>query len=132
MVIGMAMVLASPFILTAQDSVLDLQTGSKLVRVESSLEKIESGINFVSKHSESTKTTFRVDVPSNVVNVQAEQFADQSAVVFQVRQRGKMTNRSRIFDDRVVLSNETLLEEQGKPEVAVESWNGQINISVVG
>ncbi|QKQ98637.1 hypothetical protein GKQ38_03890 [Candidatus Nanohaloarchaea archaeon] len=132
MVIGMAMVLASPFILTSQDAVLDLQTGSKLLRVESSLDKIESGVNFVSKYSAPTKTTFRVDIPSSVVDVRSKQFADRSAIIFNVQQRGEMTNRSRIFDRRVVLQNASELEGEGKPKVAVQLWKDQINVSVVG
>ena len=134
MVIGMAMVLASPFILTSQDAVLDLETGSDLLRVESSLDKIESGVGYVSRYSEPTKTTFRVDIPSNVVNVQSREFAgsNSSAIIFHVRQRGDMTNRSRIFNREVVLHNESLLEQQGKPEVAVEIWKDQVNVSVVG
>lgn len=132
MVIGMAMVLASPFIITSQDAVLDLETGSDLLRVESSLDKIESGVNYVSRYSEPTKTTFRVDIPSNIENVYLRDFSDRSAIVFEVNQRGDLTNRSRLFDRNVVLQNSSYLEQQGKPEVAVQLWRDQINVSVVG
>lgn len=132
MVIGMAMVLASPFIITSQDAVIDLETGSDLLRVESSLDKIESGVNYVSRYSEPTKTTFRVDIPSNVENVYLRDFPDSSAIVFEVNQRGDLTNRSRLFDRNVVLQNSSYLEQQGKPEVAVQLWRDQINVSVVG
>jgi len=132
MVIGMAMVLASPFIITSQDAVIDLETGSDLLRVESSLDKIESGVNYVSRYSEPSKTTFRVDIPSNVENVYLRDFSDSSAIVFEVRQRGDLTNRSRLFDRNVVLQNSSYLEQQGKPEVAVQLWKDQINVSVMG
>lgn len=132
MVIGMAMVLASPFIITSQDAVLDLETGSDLLRVESSLDKIESGVNYVSRYSEPTKTTFRVDIPSNIENVYLRDFSDRSAIVFEVNQRGDLTKRSRLFDRNVVLQNSSYLEQQGKPEVAVQLWRDQINVSVVG
>ena len=131
MVIGMAMVLASPFIITSQDAVLDLETGSDLLRVESSLDKIESGINYVSRYSEPSKTTFRVDIPSNVENVYLRDFSDSSAIVFEVSQRGDLTNRSRLFDRNVVVKNSSYLEQQGKPEVAVQLWEDQINVSVM-
>lgn len=131
MVIGMAMVLASPFIITSQDAVIDLEIGSDLLRVESSLDKIESGVNYVSRYSEPTKTTFRVDIPSNIENVYLRDFSDSSAIVFEVTQRGDLTNRSRLFDREVVLQNASYLEQQGKPEVTVQRWEDQINISVV-
>jgi hypothetical protein len=131
MVIGMAMVLASPFIITSQDAVLDLETGSDLLRVESSLDKIESSVNYVSRYSEPTKTTFRVDIPSNMENVYLRDFSDSSAIIFEVRQRGDLTNRSRLFDREVVLQNASYLEQQGKPEVTVQRWEDQINISVI-
>jgi len=131
MVIGMAMVLASPFIITSQDAVLDLETGSDLLRVESSLDKIESGINYVSRYSEPSKTTFRVDIPSNVENVYLRDFSDSSAIVFEVSQRGDLTNRSRLFDRNVVVKNSSYLEQQGKPEVAVQLWEDQVNVSVM-
>lgn len=131
MVIGMAMVLASPFIITSQDAVIDLETGSDLLRVESSLNKIESGVNYVSRYSEPTKTTFRVDIPSNVENVYLREFSERSAIVFEVNQRGKLTNRSRLFDREIVVQNISYLEQQGKPEVAVQLWKDQINVSVV-
>ncbi|MFB6145199.1 MAG: hypothetical protein ABEJ99_01700 [Candidatus Nanohaloarchaea archaeon] len=132
MVIGMAMVLASPFIMTSQDAVLDLETGSKLLRVESSLDKIESGVSYVSQYSPPTKTTFRVDIPSNVVDVSSRQYADSSAIIFRLRQRGEQTNRSRIFDRRVVLNNASELEKEGKPKVVVRLLENQVNVSVVG
>ena len=131
MVIGMAMVLASPFIITSQDAVIDLEIGSDLLRVESSLDKIESSVNYVSRYSEPTKTTFRVDIPSNMENVYLREFSDRSAIVFEVTQRGDLTNRSRLFDREVVLQNASYLEQQGKPEVTVQRWEDQINISVI-
>ena len=131
MVIGMAMVLASPFIITSQDAVLDLETGSDLLRVESSLDKIESSVNYVSRYSKPTKTTFRVDIPSNMENVYLRDFSDSSAIIFEVRQRGDLTNRSRLFNREVALQNASYLEQQGKPEVTVQRWEDQINISVI-
>lgn len=71
-VFAIALALSTPFILQAQKTVVELRTGSENMQLHNSLEKLETSVKVVSASGEPARRTFRMEVPSNVVNASIE------------------------------------------------------------
>ncbi|MFB6208499.1 MAG: hypothetical protein ABEJ69_04050 [Candidatus Nanohaloarchaea archaeon] len=124
-VVGLALMISAPFLMSAQQSVVNVQQNSRLVTLENSLDKLESGIDMVSTSGEPAKLTFLFRAPDNVVN---SMVVKDRAVVYTVRTQAGRTNVSRVFDTNI--SAPGGLPEQTS-RIEVQAWNGQVNISVV-
>lgn len=124
-IVGIALLVSSPFILSAQRSVVNVQQNSELITLQNSLDKLDSAVQMVSTAGEPAKMNFLMRIPDSVT---AAMVAQDRAVVYTVRTQGGMTNVSRIFDTNISapggLPNRTR-------QISVEAWNDQVNITVI-
>lgn len=127
LVVGIALTISTPFLLSAQQSVLNIEETSRSVSLETSLDRLEEAVSTVSVSGEPARRTFNMDIPDNVLKAQVVQ---DRGVVYTVRNRGGVSNRSRLFDTNIS-APEGLPDGTGSSRVSVLAWNGQVNISVV-
>lgn len=127
MVVGIALTISAPFVLSAQQSVLNIEQTSRSVSLETSLDKMGEAVSTVSVSGEPARRTFRMDLPENVVDAQV---VGDRAVVYTIRNQGGLTNHSRAFDTNISAPG-GLPNGTGSSRVSVEAWNSQVNISVV-
>lgn len=125
LVVGIALAISAPFLLSAQQSVLNVQETSKSVSLETSLDKIEEAVTTVSVSGEPAMRTFNVDIPDSVLKAQIVQ---DRGVVYTVRNRGGISNRSIVFDTNIS-APQGLPNQTGRSRISVFAWNGQVNIS---
>lgn len=66
MVFGLALLLSTPFVLKAQQSIFDLKSGSDVIGLQNSLDNTASAIETVSASGEPARRTFFVEIPESV------------------------------------------------------------------
>lgn len=127
MVVGIALAISAPFVLSAQRSVMDIQQTENAVKVQKSLDRLEEAVSTVSVSGEPARRTFLMRLPDNVNDTH---IVNERAVVYTLRTRSGLANVSRVFDTNIsVPPGEKLPMEGGR--VTVYAWNNQVNISVV-
>jgi hypothetical protein len=127
MVVGIAMAISSPFILAAQESVVDVRQGQRLVSLQNSLDRMDSAVSMVSAAGEPARVTFNMQIPSNVNESMVVQ---ERAVVYTINTRGGVTNVSRVFDTNVSVTSD-LPESEGTARMSAVAWDNQVNLTVV-
>lgn len=123
-VVGIALVISSPFILEAQGAMIDLRLGSETAEFQASLDSFKDTVQSVEALSPPSRRSTYLQVPDDV----QQAYMRDEAVVYTRRVRGADTNYSRIFSFPV--RNESPLpESQGFHEVRVEATSTGANIS---
>ena len=125
-VFGLAMLLAAPFIVAAQNSVVRLQTGADSAQLQNSMDKLETAVSTVEASGPPAKRSFYMRIPGRV---QKSYIVKDRAVVFTVQTPAGVTNVSRIFDSKVVENSDSLPDTQGRHPVSVTAWQDQVNIT---
>jgi len=124
-VIGIGMVLAAPFIIQAQDSMIDVILSSEAAEFESSMNKLDESIQTVHAMGEPAKQTIDLEVPQGI---ESAQIYNQNSLVYTQERAGNTANYTRIYDFDIHAENDLPVEE-GHHQVEVEAWNTQVNIS---
>lgn len=124
-VFGLAMLMAAPFIVAAQSSIVQLQTGADSATLQNSMDKLESAVTTVEASGPPAKRTFAMDIPGNV---EESYVVNNRAVVFTVNTPSGRTNVSRIFDTQIAASG-GLPSSQGVYPMSVTAWQDQVNIT---
>lgn len=127
MVVGIALAISAPFVLSAQRSVINIEQTSRSVALDTSLDKLDEAVSTVSVSGEPARRTFIMDIPDNVIKAQVVQ---DRAVVYTLRTGGGLSNISRTFDTNISAPGGLPDGETGS-RVSVVAWNSQVNISVV-
>lgn len=125
-VFGLAMLVASPFILSAQESIVRLQTGSDMAELQNSMDKMDTAVSRVGTSGPPARRSFTINLPRNVEEVFVVQ---EKAVVYTVNTTAGVTNISRIFDHTVRESGRGLPDTRGVHRVSVTAWQDQVNLS---
>lgn len=128
MVVGIALTISAPFVLSAQKSIINIQSTQEAVTVQNSLDKLEEAVSTVSVSGEPARRTFNMPMPDDVVNAQV---VNDRAVVYTLRTRSGNTNVSRLFETNISAVDGGLPDGEGGSRVTVYAWNNQVNISVV-
>lgn len=129
MVVGIALAVSAPFVLSAQRSIINIQSTQEAVTVQNSLDKLEEAVETVSVSGEPARRTFYMPMPDNVVD---NGIVQDTAVYYTLRTRSGNTNVSRSFETKVKEVGEALPDGEGAVRVSVYAWNNQVNISAVG
>jgi len=124
-VFGIALAISTPFIINAQNSLLDLRTGSGSIEAQNSLQKIETAVNTVAASGEPAQRTFDVRIPQNYEGGEVR----DNAIVMTVRNRAGESDLIRTFD--VDLEGD-LPQTPGRYEVTVYMEDRNATIEVVG
>ncbi|MFB6192948.1 MAG: hypothetical protein ABEK00_01750 [Candidatus Nanohaloarchaea archaeon] len=128
MVVGIALAVSAPFVLSAQRSIINVQQTQEAVAVQESLDKLGEAVSTVSVSGEPARRTFVMDMPDNVVEARVVQ---GRAVVYTLRTQSGNTNVSRVFETNISAVDGGLPDGKGSGRVTVYAWNNQVNISVV-
>lgn len=128
MVVGIALAVSAPFVLSAQRSIINIQSTQEAVTVQNSLDKLEEAVGTVSVSGEPARRTFNMPMPDNV---EAARVVQDRAVVYTLRTRSGNTNVSRVFETNISAVDGGLPDGEGSSRVTVYAWNNQVNISVV-
>ncbi|MFB6144096.1 MAG: hypothetical protein ABEJ98_02175 [Candidatus Nanohaloarchaea archaeon] len=123
-VFGIALLLAAPFVLKAQQSIVELQSGSNKIAVQDSLNDIETAVRTVSAAGEPALTRFTVSIPRTVNSTEVN---TNSVEIVLDTPSGYSTSR-RFFNFN--LTGE-LPSEPGLYVLEAQAVNGSVNIEVV-
>lgn len=127
-VFGLAMLVASPFILSAQESIVRLETGTRMAEMQNSMDKMDTAVARVGSSGPPAKRTFEINIPRAVEEVYVVQ---ESAVVYTINSSSGVTNLSRVFDQKVVESGDGLPGDRGIHTISATAWRDQVNLSEV-
>lgn len=123
-VLSLALLLASPFVLRAQDSILDLRSNSNVVTVENSLNDIEVAAETVNAAGEPAARTFTVRMPQTLQKT----WVLDNAIVVQLKTPSARSNHTRTFDFNV--SGE-LPDKPGRHRLKTQANNSEVELEVV-
>lgn len=123
-VFGIALLLATPFIVRAQSSIMDIQSSSSVVSVQDSLNDIDVAVRTVSAAGEPSARTFEIRIPANVNETEIR---DQSIIVRLNTPTGT-TRLSRTFDTNLTGD---LPRDSGLYLLRVRAEDGEVNLEVV-
>jgi len=123
-VFGIALVLAAPFVLKAQSSILDLRSNSNAVSVQNTLNNIEVAADTVSASGEPAARTFSIRLPDSVRNT----WVMDRAVVIQIDTPQSRSNFSRTFDFNI---SGTLPDQPGLYRLKTQANDSTVEFEVV-
>lgn len=123
-VFGIALLLAAPFVLKAQSSVMDLRSDSNAVAVQNTLNNIEVAADTVSASGEPAARTFAIRMPDTVRNT----WILDRAIVIQIATTESRTNFSRTFDFNV---SGVLPDRPGRYMLKTQANQSEVQIEVV-
>jgi len=123
-VIGIALMLASPFIIKAQASIIDLKTGSSSVVAQNSLNNLETAIETVHASGEPATRTFPIRLPQNMESAEVS----RHAIKITMRTDSGKSTLTRNFEANLTGS---LPSESGRHLVKTQAKDGEVEIGVV-
>lgn len=131
LVIAVALVLASPFIIASQSSVIQLNEVSGVLMLDDSLDDVEEAAKSLEEDSYPARSRIQFSTPRTVEAVYNPQFSRSSALIFQLSSQGNSYNKSVLFDFKLVLHNGGELTDEGNHEVVLKRNSEGINMSVI-
>lgn len=123
-VFGIALVLSTPFILRAQDSIMELRTGTQVVTLQNSLDRVESSVETVSAAGEPAQRTFSFEVPE----ITREARVVNNSVVYAVRTSAGRSQLIRTFETDI---SGSVPETTGRHRMTVYARDGRTRIEVI-
>lgn len=131
MVIGIFMVMASPFILTSQSSVLDLRRSSQFLQLDESLDTVAETSRTLNKKSFPARRTVDFNTPQDVIGAYNPSFETGSALVLEVDSGGASTNYSVVTDFSLEVVEWNNLTNEGVHTVSLRKTSEGVNMSVI-
>lgn len=123
-VFGLALVLAAPFVIKAQSSVMDLRSDSNAVSVQNTLNNIEVAVDTVSASGQPAARTFSIRMPDTV----RRSWVLDRAIVIQIATAQSRSNFSRTFDFNV---SGTLPDQSGRYMLKTQANQSEVQLEVV-
>lgn len=123
-VFSIALLLASPFVLRAQSSLIDLRSDSNAVSIQNSLNDIEVAAETVNAAGEPATRTFPVRFPETV----RESWVFDRAIVVQVATADTKSNFTRTFNFNITGE---LPRESGRYRMKTQSNGSEVILEVV-
>lgn len=124
--IGIALVLAAPFVVEAQGTMLDISFGSDTAEVQASLDRLAESIRTVASMGEPASRRVDIRLTRDMENFQV---SENRSFIYTMERSGRQSNLTRIFDTEI--STDNMPENQGIYTIEVEAWKDQVNISRV-
>lgn len=121
-IVGIGLLIATPFIVLVQEDVISLQTDSADARFSASLDEMENAVERADALGEPASTSFTLNVPGGVES----STITSDFVVFTQNRSGQASNITRRMDANI---SGSLPAEEGSYQGNAEAWNGQVNIS---
>jgi len=131
LVVGMALMLSSPFIVATQSSIIDLRDASHFLDLDRSLDQVRSSALELNKSSYPARRLVEFQTPEGVKNVYNVDLDGGSALVFEIKARGDEVNRSLLLDMNLNLTKKGDLINEGIHDVSLKKADDQVNMSVI-
>ena len=125
-IIGVALVLAAPFVVEGQESMIELATSSEDAQFQASLNELGTTAQQVSASGPRTTRTVELRVPSNIVNV----YIQDQALIYEMDRGGNLQNFSQSFSKQINANESDLMKEEGLYSLQIQSDSGNISISL--
>jgi|GEM_PF-7008827 len=126
-IIGIALVLSAPFILAAQDSIINFSMGSNDIEFQSSLDELGYAVTTVAESGEKTARTVELEIPSNIEEV----YVQDQALVFEMDRGSRKTNFTQTFPVSTNVDEQIIDSDQSIRTLKLESWSGDVNITTM-
>ena len=123
-VFGIGLLLAAPFVLKAQSSIMELQSDSNAVSVQNTLNNIETAADTVSASGDPATRTFPIRLPESV----RKTWVLDRAIIIQIDTAQTRSNLSRTFDYNI---SGTLPNEPGRYVIKTRANQSKVDINVV-
>lgn len=124
--VGIALVLAAPFVVEAQGTMIDIGFGSDTAEIQASLDRLSEAIRTVSSMGEPATRRVQLRLARDMEDFQ---ISGDRSFIYTMERSGSQSNLTRIFDNRISASNMPV--QQGIYTIEVEAWKDQVNISRV-
>ncbi len=125
-IVGIALVLATPFVVEAQDSMIDLAISSEDANFQSEINELSETVDKVSASGEKSKQTVEFQLPPNIESVTSQ----QQALIFTQARGDQRKNFSTSFNTEI--NSTGIPADQGIYELEVEYRNGKAYIARAG
>jgi hypothetical protein len=122
-VIAITALLASPFIIQAQESAVETRSSSGLAQFDSSLDEFVNTLERVDAMGGFARDSVRISVPSNIV----ETYVKPNAIVYTRNTSSGLINYTRITD--ATINQGDLPVEEGNQRIQVEAVESGVNFS---
>ena len=120
-VFGIALLVSTPFIIEAQDTISDLRQGTSNIALQSTLDDIEVAIETVSASGEPAVRTFPIELPDNINSTSIE----QNATIIEVNTPQGVSTHFRTFD--INISGE-LPQSSGNHMIRTEATSDGVEV----
>lgn len=124
MVFGVALLLSTPFIVRAQESIIEIRTGSQMLEARNTLNEIQSAAETVNAAGEPARRTFSIRIPEAVENTSVE----GRYVRMSINNSRSYVGMSRRFDFNVTGD---IPDAEGNYLLAASAESGEVNFEVV-
>jgi hypothetical protein len=131
MVVGIVLLLSSPFIFASQSSIIELQDASDFLELDRSIEELRSAALELNSSSYPARRVVEFKTPRDLEAVYNPDLSTGSAVVFNLDAGGNSINRSIVLDMELNLTEKGNITSKGLHDVLLKRDEGQVNISVV-
>lgn len=123
-VFGIALLLSTPFIVKAQQSIFELRTGSDVLALQNSLDNLETSADTVVASGKPAKRTFDFQVSDSVESANVT----NNSVIYTVRTQGGESDLVRSFDFNFTGE---VPEDSGRHRVSVSAVEDGAEVAVV-
>ena len=125
-VVAITVLLASPFILQAQQSLFETSSSTDLSRFESSLDNFIDTVERVDAMGEPARDAVRISVPNNIVDTEVK----AGAIVYTRNSSSGLMNYTRLTEAKI--NEGDLPTKEGYQRVDIKAWNSGVNFTVNG
>lgn len=124
--VGIALVLAAPFMIEAQGTMIDISFGSDTAEIQASLDRLAESIRTVASMGEPSTRRVQLRLTRDMEDFQV---SGNRSFIYTMERSGRQSNFTRIFDTNIAANN--MPENQGIYTIEVEAWKDQVNLSRV-
>lgn len=121
-VIGVALLLAAPFVIEGQKAMINLATDSEDTKFQASLNDLGNIAEQVTASGDKSARTTQLRVPDNIENV----YSKDQALVFEMNRGGNPQNFSQIFPVKI---NTNITASQGLKTIHVSYNSSELSLN---
>lgn len=121
-IVGIALILSTPFIVEAQDSMIDLAISSEDANFHSEITELGETVDKVSATGEKSQKTLEFQIPQNIESIHEQ----EQALIFTQNRGNRDKNFSVSFDAEINATD--LTADQGIYQLNIEYLNGTAQI----
>ncbi|MFP4229708.1 MAG: hypothetical protein ACLFRK_01045 [Candidatus Nanohaloarchaea archaeon] len=123
-VVGIALVLAAPFVVESQNMMIDIGFGSEVAEIQASLDDVARTVRKVGAMDKPARRQVELRLTRDMEDFHV---SEDRAITYSLERSGEEANFTRIFDQKI--NAENMPTEQGVYTLNVEAYRDRVNIS---